>query len=73
MQLRSLNSVLWSGCLVLTQLIVLHTGGLGAASVLKVVANYLVTANILTLCEALATSKVAGMNMNIVYEVIRIS
>src|SRR5680860_522835 len=32
---------------------VLHTGDLGAASVLKVMTNYLATANLLTLCEAL--------------------
>ena len=39
---------------------VLHTGGLGTASVLKVVTNYLATANLVTLCEALVTSKMAG-------------
>jgi 3-hydroxyisobutyrate dehydrogenase len=52
---------------------VLHTGDLGTASVLKVVTNYLATANLITLCEALATSKVTGMDMNVAYEAIRIS
>jgi 3-hydroxyisobutyrate dehydrogenase len=52
---------------------ILHTGGLGSASVLKVVTNYLATANLVTLCEALATSKMAGMDLNTAYEAIRIS
>ncbi len=52
---------------------VLHTGPLGSASILKVVTNYLATANLLTLCEALVTSKVAGMDLNTTYEAIRIS
>ncbi|MFT4632656.1 MAG: 3-hydroxyisobutyrate dehydrogenase [Candidatus Pseudothioglobus sp.] len=52
---------------------ILHTGALGSASVLKVVTNYLATANLLSVCEALVTSKVAGMDMNTTYEAIRIS
>ncbi|MFT5219318.1 MAG: 3-hydroxyisobutyrate dehydrogenase [Planctomycetota bacterium] len=52
---------------------ILHTGELGSASVLKVVTNYLATANLLSVCEALVTSKVAGMDMNTTYEAIRIS
>ncbi len=52
---------------------VLHTGELGSASVLKVVTNYLATANLLSLCEALVTAKVAGMDLNTTYEAIRIS
>jgi 3-hydroxyisobutyrate dehydrogenase len=52
---------------------VLHTGPLGTASALKVVTNYLATANLLTLCEALVTSKAAGMDLNTAYEAIRIS
>jgi len=52
---------------------ILHTGPLGSASVLKVVTNYLATANLLSLCEALVASKVAGMDMNTTYEAIRIS
>ena len=52
---------------------VLHTGPLGSASVVKVVTNYLATANLITLSEALVTSKMAGMDLNVVYEAIRIS
>ncbi len=52
---------------------ILHTGPLGTASVLKVVTNYLATANLVTLCEALVTSKMAGLDLNIAYEAIRIS
>ncbi len=52
---------------------ILHTGELGSASVLKVVTNYLATANLITLSEALVTSKAAGMDLNTAYEAIRIS
>jgi 3-hydroxyisobutyrate dehydrogenase len=52
---------------------ILHTGELGTASVLKVVTNYLATANLLSVCEALVTSKLAGMDLNTTYEAIRIS
>jgi 3-hydroxyisobutyrate dehydrogenase len=52
---------------------VLHTGPLGSASVLKVMTNYLATANLVTLCEALVTSKMAGMDLGVTYEAIRIS
>ncbi len=52
---------------------VLHTGDLGTASVLKVVTNYLATANLLSVCEALVTSKAAGMDLNTAFEAIRIS
>ena len=52
---------------------ILHTGELGSASVLKVVTNYLATANLLSLCEALVTSKISGMDLNTTYEAIRIS
>ena len=52
---------------------VLHTGAIGSASVLKVMTNYLATANLVTLCEALVTSKAAGMDLNTTYEAIRIS
>lgn len=52
---------------------ILHTGPLGSASILKVVTNYLATANLLSLCEALITSKAAGMDLNTAYEAIRIS
>jgi len=52
---------------------VLHTGELGTASKLKVMTNYLATANLLTLCEALVTSKAAGLDLATTYEAIRIS
>ncbi len=52
---------------------VLHTGELGSASVLKVMTNYLATANLLTLCEALTTMKGAGLDLATTYEAIRIS
>jgi len=52
---------------------VLHAGPLGSASVLKVMTNYLATANLVTLCEALVTSKMAGMDLGVTYEAIRIS
>ena len=52
---------------------VLHTGPLGSASILKVMTNYLATANLVSLCEALVTSKAAGMDLNTTFEAIRIS
>lgn len=52
---------------------ILHTGPLGTASTLKVMTNYLATANLVTLCEALVTSKMAGLDLNTTYEAIRIS
>lgn len=52
---------------------ILHTGELGSASVLKVVTNYLATANLITCAEALVTCKAAGMDLNTAYEAIKIS
>ncbi len=52
---------------------VLHTGPLGSASVLKVVTNYLATAHLVALGEALMVSKKAGMDLGVAYEAIRIS
>jgi 3-hydroxyisobutyrate dehydrogenase len=52
---------------------ILHTGALGSASTLKVMTNYLATANLVTLCEALVTMKAAGLDLNTTYEAIRIS
>lgn len=52
---------------------ILHTGPLGSASVLKVLTNYLATANLVSCCEALVTAKAAGMDLNTTYEAIRIS
>ena len=52
---------------------ILHTGDLGSASILKVVTNYLATANLVTCCEALVTAKAAGMDLATAYEAIAIS
>jgi len=52
---------------------ILHVGGLGSASILKVVTNYLATANLVACCEALVTAKAAGMDLNTTWEAIRIS
>ena len=52
---------------------ILHTGDLGSASVLKVMTNYLATANLLSVCEALVTMKAAGLDLNTTFEAIKIS
>lgn len=52
---------------------VLHTGDLGTASILKVMTNYLATANLLTCCEALVTMKAAGIDLATTYDAIAIS
>lgn len=52
---------------------VLHTGPIGTASVLKVMTNYLATANLLTVCEALVTMKAAGLDLATTYQAIAIS
>lgn len=52
---------------------VLHTGDIGSASILKVITNYLATANLITCCEALTVAKGAGMDLGVAYEAIRIS
>ncbi len=52
---------------------VLHTGEIGTASILKVMTNYLATANLLSVCEAMVTMKAAGLDMATTYEAITIS
>jgi len=52
---------------------VLHTGEIGTASVLKVITNYLATANLISCAEALTTAKAAGMDLATAYEAIAIS
>lgn len=52
---------------------ILHTGDLGSASVLKVVTNFLATANLVACAEALTVCKGAGMDLDVAYEAIRIS
>ncbi|MCH9852204.1 MAG: NAD(P)-dependent oxidoreductase [Alphaproteobacteria bacterium] len=52
---------------------ILHTGDVGSASLLKVVTNYLATANLLSLAEAMTVCAAQKMNLNVAYEAIRIS
>ena len=52
---------------------ILHTGVLGSASELKVLTNYLCTVHLAALAEALTVAKVVGLDLNMVYEGIRIS
>jgi 3-hydroxyisobutyrate dehydrogenase len=52
---------------------ILHTGELGTASQLKVMTNFLCTVHLVALAEALTVCQAAGMDMNTVYEAIRIS
>ena len=52
---------------------VLHTGDLGSASVLKVLTNYLATANLVSCAEALTVAKGAGMDLGVAYEAMAIS
>lgn len=52
---------------------ILHVGEIGSSSILKVMTNYLATANLLTLCEALTVMKAAGMDMGMTYEAIAMS
>jgi len=52
---------------------ILHVGPLGAASILKVVTNYLASVHLVALGEALTTARMAGMDLTTTYEAIRIS
>lgn len=52
---------------------ILHTGDLGSASVLKVLTNYLATANLVSCAEALTVAKGAGMDLGVAFEAMRIS
>ena len=52
---------------------ILHTGPLGSASILKVVTNYLATANLVSCCEAMVTAKAAGLDLDTTWEAMRIS
>ena len=52
---------------------ILHTGPIGTASQLKVLTNFLATANLVSVCEALLTAKLAGLDLNTAYDAIRIS
>lgn len=52
---------------------ILHTGDWGTASQLKVMTNFLCTAHLVALAEALTVCKAIGLDMNTTYEAIRIS
>lgn len=52
---------------------VLHTGPIGSASVLKVITNYLATANLVSCTEALSVAAGAGLDLATAYEAIKIS
>ncbi len=52
---------------------ILHTGAIGSASQLKVLTNFLCTVHLAALAEALTVAKVAGLDLNVAYEAIRIS
>lgn len=52
---------------------ILHVGGLGSASILKVVTNYLASVHLVALGEALMVARRSGMDLNTTYEAIRIS
>ena len=52
---------------------ILHVGPLGAASVLKVVTNYLASVHLVALGEAMMVARRAGMDLGTTYEAIRIS
>ena len=52
---------------------VLHTGELGSASVLKVITNYLATANLVSCAEALTVAKGAGIDLRMAYTAFSIS
>jgi len=52
---------------------VLHTGEIGTASTLKVMTNYLATANLVSLVEAMAVMAKSGMDLGVTFEAIKIS
>ena len=52
---------------------ILHTGDLGSASILKVITNYMATANLVSCAEALIVAKGAGMDLKVAYEALKIS
>jgi len=52
---------------------ILHVGGLGSASVLKVVTNYLASVHLVALGEALMVARRGGADLATTYEAIRIS
>ena len=52
---------------------VVHTGGIGTASVLKVITNYLAGVQLVSTGEAFLVAKQAGLDLAVAYEAIRVS
>ena len=50
----------------------LNTGAFGSASILKVITNCIVTANIVSCTEALTFARASGMNLDFAYEAMKI-
>ena len=52
---------------------IIHTGELVSVSVLKLITNYLATANLVPCSEALTVAKASGMDLATTYAAIKIS
>ena len=52
---------------------IVHTGGVGTASVLKVITNYLAGVQLVSTGEAFMVAKKAGIDLAVAYEAIRVS
>ena len=52
---------------------ILHVGEIGTASILKVMTNYLATANLISVSEALTTAAAIGLDLQTTYNAIAIS
>ncbi len=52
---------------------IVHTGGLGSASVLKVITNYLAGVQLVSTGEAFMVAKKAGIDLGVAYDAIRVS
>ena len=50
---------------------ILHIGDLGSANILKVIINYMATANLVSCAEALTVAKGAGMDPKVAYEALK--
>ena len=51
----------------------LHSGALGSGSILKVITNYMATANLVSCAESLTVAKGSRLDLNIAYEAMKIS
>lgn len=52
---------------------IVHTGGLGSASILKVITNYLAGVQLISTGEAFMVAKKAGIDLAVAYDAIRVS